>query len=66
MPESPKDKDFDALSKILKEHYEPKPIVIAERYHFHHRNQKPDETIAEYIAELKRLTTHCEFGPYLE
>ena len=65
-PATPKDKSLDELSKLMKEHYKPKPLVIAERYHFHCRNQKPDESIAEYIAELKQLATHCEFGLYLE
>ena len=52
-PDIPKHKSFAELSTLLKGHYEPKPIVIAERYHFHRRNQKSDESIAEYIAELK-------------
>ena len=28
-PDAPKDKDFATLSKLLKDHYEPTPIVIA-------------------------------------
>ena len=26
----------------------------------------PDESIAEYVAELRRLSTHCKFDGYLE
>ena len=33
-------------------HYNPKPVVIAERFQFHRRNQAPTETVAEYKAEL--------------
>lgn len=40
--------------------------MIAERFHFHRRNQASSESIAEYIAELRRLSTHCEFGAYLD
>ena len=65
-PDAPKDKDFATLSKLLKDHYEPTPIVIAERYRFYSRKQNADESIAEYIAELKRLSTHCHFEGFLE
>ena len=36
--------------------------MIAERFRFHNRNQPKDESIADYIAELRRLTQFCEFG----
>ena len=39
--------------------------MIAERFYFHRRNQSATESIAEYVAELRRLATHCEFGDYL-
>ena len=38
-PELPKDKSFDELKELLVSHYSPKPILIAERYKFHRRNQ---------------------------
>ena len=50
----------------LKKHFEPKKVVIAKRFNFHRRNQAPDESIAEYVAELRKLTTNCDFGDYLE
>ena len=64
-PTLPQDKSWDDLVAILKQHYEPKPLVIAERFHFHKRNQAVGESIAEYMAELRKLSTHCEFGTYL-
>ena len=37
--------------------------MIAERFHFHRRNQNSEESIAEFIVELRRrLSTHCAFG----
>eukprot|EP00731_Ephydatia_muelleri_P020882 Em0013g609a len=39
-PEAPKEKTFDQLAKTLKEHLEPKPQTIVERFHFHRRNQE--------------------------
>ena len=64
-PAKPDSKTFAVLTATLTSHYEPKPLVIAERFYFHSRNQKTSESIAEYIAELRRLAAHCEFGEYL-
>ena len=58
---APKEKSLKDLKTILKSHFEPAPIVIAERYRFHRRQQAEGESIAEYMAELRRLTTHCKF-----
>ena len=40
-PQSPRELALDDAIKALKAHFEPKPIVIAERYHFHRRSQLP-------------------------
>ena len=50
----------------MKEHFEPKPIRAAERYYFRQRLQAPGESIADYVAELRRLSTHCQFDGFLE
>ena len=65
-PTKPQEKWFAELSTILTSHYEPKPIVITERFHFHRREQASGESVAEYVAELRRLATHCQFGNYLD
>ena len=57
---------FDEIVAALSEHYEPKPLVIAERFHFHKRNQAASETVVEFIAELRWLARHCEFKTFLE
>ena len=64
-PELLKDKTFDELIDLLKKHYDPQPIVIAERFHFYQRSQKPDETITNYLASLRKLASRCEFGAFL-
>ena len=61
-PTPPKDKTIEEIEEILKGHYEPKPLVIAERFHFHKRSQAVGESIADYVAELRRLTTHCGYA----
>ena len=59
-PKKPHDKLLPVLFQELEEHYKPQPLVITEN--FHRRDQGANESIAEYIAELKQLATNCEFG----
>ena len=65
-PVKPSEKTLEDLRAVLKKHFEPTTIVIAERYYFHCRSQAEGESIADYIAELRRLSIKCEFGDYLE
>ena len=37
-----------------------------ERFHLHRRNQAAGESVAQFIAELRRLARHCEFKTFLE
>ena len=65
-PVPPKEKSLEEVIVALKAHYEPKPIVIAEKFHFHRRSQLPGESVAKFIAELRCLSIHCNFGAYLD
>ena len=65
-PDKPASKEYGALVEALRAHLDPKPIVIAERFKFHQRNQREGESVAQYIAELRKLSTHCEFQDYLD
>ncbi|XP_033105178.1 uncharacterized protein LOC117107583 [Anneissia japonica] len=65
-PALPKIKAYDELTKMLDEHFNLKPLVIAKRYRFHKRDQKQSESIQEYLAELRKLTKYCKFGNNLE
>ena len=62
----PKEKTMDELVTVLKQHYKSKSLIIAKQFHFHCRNQVAHETIAEYIAELRKLATPRKFGEYLD
>ncbi|KAL0147462.1 hypothetical protein M9458_057225, partial [Cirrhinus mrigala] len=61
-PVKPADVSFDNIVKTMQDHLAPKPLLIAERFRFHKRNQNEGESIAAYIAELKKLSEHCQFG----
>ena len=50
---------------MLKEHYNPAPLEIAESFHFGTRVRKEGESIADFIVALKKLSIHCNFGVYL-
>ena len=64
-PEKPQDKTLDELTELMKNHCEPKTIVIAERFRFYKRVQKEGENVASYLAELGRLSKKCDFHDYL-
>ena len=38
-PDLPQTKDSKVLTDTLKKHYSPKPLIIAERFHFYRRTQ---------------------------
>ena len=65
-PSKPKVKKFSELVAALTRHFEPRPIVIAERFRFHKRDQKQGESIAVFLSELRRLAASCSFGTFLE
>ena len=65
-PNDPKTKSFNELATALKQHFSPAPLAIAERYRFHKRDQAPGETVVTYVAELRRMARHCDFGTNLD
>lgn len=63
---NPSTKTNIELVKITKNHLYPKRNFIAERYKFSIRNQFGHESVAEYVASLKKLSTHCQFRVNLD
>nr|XP_021327326.1 uncharacterized protein LOC110438662 [Danio rerio]XP_021332015.1 uncharacterized protein LOC110438662 [Danio rerio] len=64
-PEKPGDKTYEELVTVLKTHYNPKPSEIVPRIKFNSRTRKNGETVADFVAELKKLAQHCEYGSTL-
>ncbi|XP_038217016.1 uncharacterized protein LOC119835956 [Zerene cesonia] len=52
----------DLLLHLQKIFYIQQPSELAERYKFHQRKQKDNETISEYVAVLKKMSKTCEYG----
>src|SRR5207249_6523037 len=64
-PDKPSGKSYADLVKRLKDHFSPTPSEIVERWKFYERKRKDGEPVAAYVAELKKLSEHCNFGANL-
>ena len=59
VPETPATKSYTELVEVLKTHLKLKPVIIAERFHFHQWGQKEGESASLYMAALRWLA-HLE------
>lgn len=65
-PVKPGDATYRVLVDKLTEHYSPRPSEMVERFKFHTRFRKPGESVNNYIAQLRSLSEHCNFGTTLD
>ena len=65
-PNKVRDTSFDDIVLFLDRHLQPKPSVTVARFQFNMCVRKSDQTVSAYIAELRRLTEHCQFGVTLD
>ena len=65
VPTIPQDKFFEDLVSVLKNNFNPKSLVIEERFQFHQHAENIGESIADYLAELRQFTIHCQYGTHL-
>lgn len=65
LPKTPAKASYVEAVSVLKKHYTPKRSLVAERYRFNQRQQAPHESVADFIVELKKLASTCEFGNFL-
>ena len=56
-------KKLDKIMEKLEAYCNPKKNITWERHVFNTRNQQPDETIDQYVTDLKTKARSCEFGP---
>ena len=54
------------LIAVLKNHFSPPSLILAERFQFGIRNQKVGESVTEFATALRALTAKCEFGTFLD
>ena len=55
----------DIREKLTK-HFKPENVEIAERFKFFKRVQQANESVAEYIATLRKMAKDCNLGDYLD
>ncbi|XP_045763828.1 uncharacterized protein LOC123866353 [Maniola jurtina] len=65
-PKKPAELTYDNAVSLLRNHLQPKPSVMAERYRFRQRRQGANENVSQYVSELKKLAKYCDFGGNLE
>ena len=64
-PRSAKEVGLNEITRVLKEHYNPAPLKLAESFHFSMRVRKEGKSIADFTVALKKLSIHCNIGVYL-
>ncbi|KAL3974523.1 interleukin 1 receptor-like 1 [Sarotherodon galilaeus] len=65
-PRKPGDFSFKELVMLVQNHHCPKPSMIVQQFKFHTHSRKPGVSVAAYVAELRQLSEHCEFGGVLD
>ena len=65
-PVKPTDKTYEELVKKLTEHYSTTPSEVMQRFQFNSRSRRIGESVAAYLAELRRLAEHCNYGDTLD
>ena len=65
-PKSPKDLSYSQIVTLIKNHQNPEPSSIVQRFKFNSRVRKPEESVRNYVAELRKLSEFCDFGDNLD
>ena len=60
------DISLDDIVELLKTHYRPQTVEIAELFKVFKHTQGASERTADFMADLRRLAKTCNFGQYLE
>ena len=64
LPEKPTDKTYAVLAELMQTHLSPRPSEFVERFKFYKRLQVPNESVVQYMSELRRLAPQpqdCNF-----
>jgi hypothetical protein len=62
----PTDRSFGEPVEFVWTHHNSKPSAIVQRFKFNSCRRRQGETVAMFVAELRRLTKYCEFGASLD
>ena len=65
-PEKPINVSFEDLIRVVKDHQDPTPSVLVSRFKFGSCRRRAGQTIADYVAVLRKASEHCCFEVTLE
>ena len=65
-PAKPISKSFPKLVKLVKDHHQPPPSFIVQRFNFNIQSQKEGETVSAFVAGLRWRSEHCKFEATLD
>ncbi|XP_075167728.1 uncharacterized protein LOC142239858 [Haematobia irritans] len=66
LPDKASSKTYKESIEIISPHFTPERNIIAERFKFYNCSQKSNETVGEFIVNLKLLAGQCLFGSFLK
>ncbi|XP_037528475.1 uncharacterized protein LOC119405707 [Rhipicephalus sanguineus] len=61
-PKTPGEVGYADIVGLLQKHFDPRPSELYSRYVFQRRDQRPEESISNYVAALRSLSADCNFG----
>ncbi len=65
-PDKPSDKGYDAVVKVMKEHFGGKKNARLERARYRTVYREAGENVQDYAVKLKQASRYCEFGANLD
>ena len=65
-PKKPSEVEYEEIVQLVKQHFNPKPIVTVQRFKFNTRIRAEDESVAKYVEELRHIAIHCDYGDSLK
>lgn len=65
-PKKVSESTYEECVKSLKDHYSPSSRAISETFKFHSRKQQEGESVLTFITDIKKLSTKCDFGDFLD
>ena len=60
LPDKHIDHSFEEIVDWVKLHFNPKPSPIVKRFEFNKRKQQPGESVAEFVAAIRKIAEYCE------
>ncbi len=66
LPKTLKELKFDEIMALVSLHFNPKPSTIVSRFEFNTRCQKEGESVSSFVAALRKLTEHFNYGAVLD